>query len=923
MKQNQSSMRWLFLYLHIFLFFCSSFSSSFNFLCHHDERFALLQFKSSFFMYSECDGYGPQKITTWKNETDCCSWHGVTCDSISGRVIGLNLGNECLQGNSELRWKETTLKRIVQNATNLKELFLHYADLSSIRPNSMDLLFNHSSSLVTLSLPNTRLSGNFKNNNLCLPGIQKLDLSYNFNLKGQLPKLTCSAFLSILDLSNCQFQGPISLSFSNFTYLTSLSLSQNRLNGSIPSSLSKLQRLIFLDLSYNSLSGQIPNMFAGMTKLQKLYLTSNNIEGQIPSSLLNLTQLVLLDCSYNKLEGLIPKKSAGLQKLTYLSLSHNLLNGLIPSWCLSLESIKYLDLSYNQFKGSISVISSYSLETLSLCHNELHGNIPKSIFSLANLTFLCLSSNNLSGVVNFRHFSKFQNLNSLSLSHNSQLSLNFESNVNYNFSQLTELDLSSLSLTQLPKLSRKPSKLQYIDLSDNKINGSVPNWLLETMDSSGFMNLSQNLFTSIDEFSSKNYRLSNLDLSFNLLQGELHASICHMSLLRILNLAHNKLTGTIPPCLVNLWSLEVLDLHMNKFHGTLPNNFPTYNGLLTLNLNDNQLEGRLPISLANCIFLKVLNLGNNKIEGNFPDWLQTLENLNVLVLRDNKFHGPIANLKTKPLFSSLIIFDISRNNFSGPLPKAYLKNNGAMIIDPQGGKSSNLQYTGMHPLNYTNYYDSVTVGTKGINMTLVKIPTLFVSIDLSRNQFEGEIPDVIGELHLLKGLNISHNRLTGHIPQSLGNLTNLESLDLSSNMLNGMIPAELTNLISLEVLNLSNNHLVGEIPQGKQFNTFSNSSYERNLGLCGFPLSKKCGPEQHFPPSPDEKFGFEFGWKPVAIGYGCGFMFGIGLGCCVLLMGKPRWLVVMVGGQPKRRVKRRTRVRRTYSSTMNQMVQMS
>jgi hypothetical protein len=226
------------------------------------------------------------------------------------------------------------------------------------------------------------------------------------------------------------------------------------------------------------------------------------------------------------------------------------------------------------------------------------------------------------------------------------------------------------------------------------------------------------------------------------------------------------------------------------------------------------------------------------------------------------------------------------------------------------------------------HYDSMTVATKGNKMTLVKIPTIFVIIDLSRNKFEGEIPNVIGDLHALIGLNISHNRLTGPIPQSMGNLTNLEWLDLSSNMLTSQIPAELTNLNFLAFLDLSNNILVGEIPQGGQFYTFTNDSYEGNLGLCGFPLSNKCGlePEQHHsPPSTnnfasDEKLGF--GWKAVAIGYGCGFVIGIGLGYFVFLIGKPRWLVMIFGGQPKRRVnRRRTRVRRTNGS--NQMVQMS
>ncbi|XP_039686888.1 receptor-like protein 9DC3 [Medicago truncatula] len=227
------------------------------------------------------------------------------------------------------------------------------------------------------------------------------------------------------------------------------------------------------------------------------------------------------------------------------------------------------------------------------------------------------------------------------------------------------------------------------------------------------------------------------------------------------------------------------------------------------------------------------------------------------------------------------------------------------------------------------YYDSVIVASKGNKMTWVKIPNILVIIDLSRNKFEGEIPNVIDELQALIGLNLSHNRLIGPIPKSMGNLTNLEWLDLSSNMLTDVIPAKLTNLGFLAVLDFSNNHLVGEIPRGKQFETFSNDSYVGNLELCGFPLSKKCGPEQYSQPSlnnsfwSDAKFGF--GWKPVAIGYGCGFVIGIGLGYCMFLIGKPRWLVMIFGGQPKRRVKRRTRVSRNHGATMNQnqMVAMS
>ncbi|MED6174393.1 Receptor-like protein 9dc3 [Stylosanthes scabra] len=141
---------------------------------------------------------------------------------------------------------------------------------------------------------------------------------------------------------------------------------------------------------------------------------------------------------------------------------------------------------------------------------------------------------------------------------------------------------------------------------------------------------------------------------------------------------------------------------------------------------------------------------------------------------------------------------------------------------------------------YLEYDDSVTATIKGLTTNFEKIPKVLVSIDLSSNRFEGEIPDDFGELLALIGLNLSHNNLNGPIPRSLENLKNLESLDLSSNMLVGEIPTELTNLNTLEVLNLSSNHLEGSIPRGKQFDTFSNDSYEANKGLCGFPLSIQC-----------------------------------------------------------------------------------
>ncbi|THG07250.1 hypothetical protein TEA_024606 [Camellia sinensis var. sinensis] len=116
-----------------------------------------------------------------------------------------------------------------------------------------------------------------------------------------------------------------------------------------------------------------------------------------------------------------------------------------------------------------------------------------------------------------------------------------------------------------------------------------------------------------------------------------------------------------------------------------------------------------------------------------------------------------------------------------------------------------------------------------------------------------------------------------------GNLTNLESLGLSQNKLAGEIPQQLVLLTFLEFLNVSNNHLTGPIPHGKQFNTFDNNSYKGNSGLCGDPLSRKCGKLEAPPPSNSEQdndlvFPSKVDWIFICTGYVSGIVVGVVIG---------------------------------------------
>ncbi|PON43272.1 LRR domain containing protein, partial [Parasponia andersonii] len=531
---------------------------------------------------------------------------------------------------------------------------------------------------------------------------------------------------------------------------------------------------------------------------------------------------------------------------------------------------------------------------LSLGDSNLVGSYPALLSNLTQLVYLDLSYNNFTGTLELDKLLKSKELSSLDLSNNN-LSVSFENSKNHSFPNLQDLGLSSCNVSEFPHFLRSSNQLFSLDLSYNQIRGRVPKWLWEVGKNSLYnLNLSHNLLTYIEPLPWNNLEyldlrsnlfsgplpiaspiLQFLSVSKNQLVGEIPTSFCSMSSLEVLDLSHNNLSGIIPQCMGNFSKrLSVLDLHGNKLHGTVRTTFAKGNSLRNLDLNSNHLDGPLPRSLVYCRNLEVLDLGNNLLNDTFPDWLETLPKLRVLVLKSNRLYESIGNSKTRNPFRELRIMDLSNNEFSGILPTKYFENFKAMM----NAEKVNMTYMGEY-----YYQDSVMVTMKGLDIELVKIQTIFTSLDFSRNNFTGEIPELIGMLKSLKGLNFSHNMLRGPIPSSLGNLTNLEWLDLSSNELVGKIPPQLTDLSWLQILNLSQNQLVGPIPLGKQFNTFSNDSFSGNFDLCGLPLSKTCNEVQNSsPPTLEQENNSEdasgFTWKVVLMGYGCGLVFGILMG---------------------------------------------
>ncbi|KAL1103213.1 hypothetical protein V6Z11_D05G422900 [Gossypium hirsutum] len=925
---------YLFLFLCLFLFFpqlYASFSSSGSHSCS-----SLIHFKNSFSInqtnaaYLSCDDQSYPKTDSWKEGTDCCSWDGVTCDHLNAHVIALDLSCSWLYGNFP---SNTTLFLL----PHLQKLNLAYNNFNHSKIPSE---FGRFTSLFYLNLSNTWFAGEVPSQVSHLSKLVSLDLSSRdyvqtidkHALEGLVHNLTevRHLFLDGINMSSVNAHVFMNLSSS----LRSLSLAGCDLQGKFPKNIFDLPNLDLLNLGGNQLSGQIPRSLGNLLQLTHLDLWGNQLSGQIPLSILNLTQLEHLAIYNNSLEGSIPDEVTAFPNLISLVLTNNLLNGTLPSWLYTAPSLKYIDLSQNQFSGHIKEFQSKSLELIWLENNKLQGPLPSSVFQLLNLTQLLLSSNNLSGVIEFRMFSNLPNLEYLDLSYNSlSLTSNTTSTVNHILPNLIVLRLSSCNHSEFPQFLKGLKSLYWLDLSCNKIEGKIPQWMQEVgNDSLIYLNVSHNSLTEVEHFPWKN--IAVLDLSSNLIRGNLpipastinlflisnnsfnggvSSLICNASSLQILDLSHNNLSGPIPQCFGNLSdSLEILNLKKNKFYGTIPPKFAKGCRLTNFNLNGNLLEGPLTPSILNCRGLEVLDLGNNKINDTFPHWLGSLPQLQVLVLKSNHMHGSLCvnSSKSSPFFSKIQIFDLSSNYFSGPLPVRYINSFKAIINLEKIG--STVSYMGVNDPRGSGFYTySIGIVVKGQDMELVKIFTMWMIIDLSNNQFEGGIPEVFGKLNLLKGLNLSHNNLNGGIPTLIGNLTSLEWLDLSSNRLSGTIPNRLADLPFLSSFNVSENQLHGQIPQGKQFNTFGNDSYEGNKALCGFPVSKGCNIIEPPPPNVLEKDGSKsnitFGWKVVLIGYGCGMVFGMSVGYVVFQTGKPKWLVNLVEIQHEKKRRRKSK----------------
>ncbi|KAB2620439.1 leucine-rich repeat receptor-like protein CLAVATA2 [Pyrus ussuriensis x Pyrus communis] len=372
----------------------------------------------------------------------------------------------------------------------------------------------------------------------------------------------------IVDLSRNQLSGEVpniaSTHWLDYSMLeVVIYLGSNQFKGSLPLVSSAV---ITLDLSDSSFSGTLSHFFCDRSdvprNLRVLLLDNNLLTGEIPDCLLDWPSLTVVNLENNSLTGKIPSSIGDLLSLQSLHLRNNNLSGELPVSLQNCRELIFLDLRGNKFVGSIPIWLGQSLVVLILRSNMFQGTIPDELCSLTKLQILDLAHNNLSGTIP----RCFQKLSSMATKFSSEEALDIEFLISpYGLSYYTE-NADFVAKGREVKYSTVLRLVTSLDLSRNMLFGEIPEELTNLINLQT-LNLSDNLLTGrIPSKIGDMGALESLDLSVNQLSGEISPSISNLTFLNYLNLSYNNLTGQIPKS-TQLQSFDLFSYTGNKLCG--------------------------------------------------------------------------------------------------------------------------------------------------------------------------------------------------------------------------------------------------------------------------------------------------------------------------------------------------------------------
>jgi len=178
-------------------------------------------------------------------------------------------------------------------------------------------------------------------------------------------------------------------------------------------------------------------------------------------------------------------------RVTGLTLPNSQLLGSIPEDLGLIQYLRHIDLSNNFLNGSLpnTIFNASQLQVLSLSNNVISGELHELVGKLTNLKLLNLSDNAFGGLIP-ENLTALPNLTVVSLKSNY-----FSGSVPTGFKYVEILDLSSnLFNGSLPEDFGGES-LRYLNLSYNKVSGTIPPSFAKQIPGNATVDLSFNNLT--------------------------------------------------------------------------------------------------------------------------------------------------------------------------------------------------------------------------------------------------------------------------------------------------------------------------------------------------------------------------------------------------------------------------------------------
>ena len=200
---------------------------------------------------------------------------------------------------------------------------------------------------------------------------------------------------------------------------------------------------------------------------------------------------------------------------------------------------------------------------------------------------------------------------------------------------------------KIPDEIRYLSSLEYIDLRENQLVGTIP-------------------FGSMRNFTS----IRVLALARNSFAGTLTTSIGNFNALTVIDLGSNPLSNwALPSEIGQLTKLTYLDLSHTKITKTIPSELGLLTALQFLHLGNNDITGTIPTQIFACTSLSSAVFQNNSLSGTVASEFGSLTALTALYLDFNSFTGTVP--LELGLLTAMTQLSLGLDTFTGKLPAEF------------------------------------------------------------------------------------------------------------------------------------------------------------------------------------------------------------------------------------------------------------